>query len=80
MSGANIRTPRQRCLRGCATTHWEHYPASTDDVRRCEHGRIWWCPPQSPYCTIARWESLSRFWTPIKYRRAVRAISQEVAE
>lgn len=81
MNRANIRTSRERCSRECSRTHWDRTPSSDDDVRRCEHGRIWWCTPnQSPFSTIRRWEPLSRFWTPIKYRRAVRALSREVTE
>lgn len=71
---ANILTVRQQCRLRC--------PARTEgprvgDVRRCEHGRLW----------LYRWGAFINYWSrlrpwlnPLAYRRAVRALRQEVTE
>ena len=77
-------------LRGCAAerchrtfTH-EHGGALPDgpfpgtmgsqgDVRRCEHGKVWIFVGCEAY-TIDVWREVSRFWEPITYARAVRAM------
>jgi hypothetical protein len=49
--------------------------AEAGDVRRCEHGRIWSYVKDVPFdYTIDHWETLSWFWNPVRFARAVRAL------
>lgn len=44
-------------------------------VRRCPHGRIWFADQyRHPLSGSRIWEQLSRWRTPIRYRRAVKAL------
>lgn len=78
MSSANILTARQRCSRRCRYT----YPADAGpgDVRRCEHGRYWQWEQRAYDRWDLRhdaWEHLSRFWNPIRRRRAIHALANQ---
>lgn len=80
----SIQTAREACLRSCRTTFWRWEQDKPDgnpfpklgDVRRCEHGRIWTATQERTWgllnCDI--WGPLSRFWSPIRYARAIRAL------
>jgi len=75
---ANIVTKRQACARHCAYTYWRnHGPVDTGDVRRCEHGKVWVATGRQResiyFHVLDEWERLG-WWTPIAYRRAVRAL------
>lgn len=83
---ASIR--KEGCRYECSTT-WrgDHGPdrsipgtyASEGDVRQCEHGRLWLFTgeAQSRYFTVHDcWRRLSRWWDPIVFRRAKRALGQ----
>lgn len=69
------------CRVGCRTTiEWpERY-----DVRRCEHGRLWVATGTWLDGHFVRrlwlWERLSRFGSPILYRRALRALETEAPD
>jgi len=69
---ANIQTERARCRSRCRRRLNEF--SREGDVIRCEHGRIIYC-----YCLNGsppvRWQYLNRILNPIRYRRAVRALS-----
>lgn len=79
---------RGRCANDCRVTwHSDHGPdretpgtsGSPGDVRRCEHGRIWIYEQTFTnrfYCAMDRWHRVSRFFEPITFRRAVRALAQ----
>lgn len=83
----SIETPRERCLARCSRTfRYGHgdalrggpFPGShgeAGDVRRCEHGQVWLFEEMTPHdFTIDHWTPLSRFWNPVQYGRAVRAL------
>ncbi len=86
---ADIR-PRG-CRHECQTTwRWEHgasvpggpFPgtmADPGDVRRCEHGRVWVATgrvAKSYFFTEHDvWERLTTWGSPLRYRRAVRALA-----
>lgn len=88
---ANIR-PRG-CRAECRTTwRYDYGPdqslegtfAYRDDVRRCEHGRIWRATGRivtSRYYTEHDvWEPISFLWSPIQYRRARLALEEAGSE
>jgi hypothetical protein len=83
----SIMTAKERCASKCSRTfrgeHGQAVPggpfpgtqAEEGDVRRCEHGRIWAYVKQTPNdYTIDHWEQLSRFWNPVRFARAARAL------
>lgn len=80
------------CRVNCRTT-WRHEygpgrslpgtHATRGDVRRCEHGNLWVATGrtlESCYFTDHdEWERLTRWGSPIRYRRAVRALAGGVS-
>lgn len=79
----------QGCDRECRSTFRYEYGgameggpfpgtmADPDDVRRCEHGRIWIFTETVTgyfYNRLDLWRPISRWWEPIAYRRAARAL------
>lgn len=88
----NILTSRQHCRRDCSRTFHSTYGGALPggpfpgtmgtlgDVRRCEHGRLWqFAEIHYGGNWIDRWEPLSRFWNPIAWRRASRALTEAVS-
>lgn len=87
-ASVNIETRGECCQRNCSVTfRHEHGQALSNgpfsgtngepgDVRCCEHGRIWGFAVSN--MRIDQWELLSPLWTPVQYRRAVRALRKEV--
>jgi hypothetical protein len=83
-----IETSGQRCRRSCARTfRYERVGglhgtlADPSDVRRCGHQRIWICTGTTEvgFVAVDVWEQLSPVWTPVRYRRAVRALRSTTA-
>jgi hypothetical protein len=46
------------------------------DVKRCRHGKVM-LGYEVPGLIPAKWMTLSPIWTPIRYRRAVRALQEQ---
>lgn len=76
-------TCRHECARTWAVEHGGALPGgpfpghwgSKGDVRRCEHGRLWlWQECPRPH-SVNYWRRISRFWEPLVYRRAAKAIA-----
>lgn len=63
---SNILTPKQDCRVNCYPT----WMGRVGDVHRCKHGAYFMA-----ITDWADWIRLSRFWEPIRYRRAVRALA-----
>lgn len=84
---ATILTSRG-CRDECAITWryshgsaWDTRPGTNGypgDVRRCEHGRLWIFErhfTNTYYCEMDRWQPISRWWRPLLYRKASRALA-----
>lgn len=67
MSSHNILTPKQDCRSNCRPTWY----GRLGDVHRCKHGAYFMADSH-----LGHWIRLSRFWEPILYRRAVKALSE----
>ena len=74
---ANIRTSRGDHRRYCTRPRFEvHEWGRPGDVRRCEHGRVM-LGYEVPGTVPPYWMDLSPIFTPIRYRRAIRALLAE---
>jgi hypothetical protein len=73
-----ILTPKQECEADCPKG--DHPWTKKGEVVRCEHGAYHYAWRYISY--ERRWDKncwirLSRFWYPIRYRRAVKVLSGE---
>jgi hypothetical protein len=77
MSAPNIDSVSERCARDCRILSWSvtGYGGDIGNVRRCEHGNIWRCAEYWYRTGWGRWVRLSRFWDPLRYRRAARLLA-----
>lgn len=77
---ATIDRPKDKCLRSCGYTLWQHagHP-EVNDVRRCEHGTIWRATGEQEtgryFNVLDVWTRVSRFWEPLTYQRAALALA-----
>jgi hypothetical protein len=85
----SVTIRRPNCRRDCRQT-WRHehgaalpggpFPgtlAQEGDVRRCEHGRIWYCPKEpSDASNFDQWERLTWWGTPIRYQQARKSLRE----
>ena len=77
------------CRRECAVTwHSWHGPGRETPgtqghpgaVRLCEHGRVWQFERTFEnrfFCDMDRWRPVSKWWPPLLYRRALRALADQ---
>jgi len=86
-----IETNAQRCRRSCVRTfRYDRVVggashgtiADPSDVRRCAHHRIWICTGtvEVGFVAVDAWQRLSPVWTPVRYRRAARALRSTDSE
>lgn len=89
---ASVATARQECRMGCRNPGWQrHYDElgrlvrlrnvqhDRGDVRRCEHGTIWFCEgrwARNGYAVSGYWTQLSPVWNFLRYRRAARVLAK----